>query len=363
MIGLTSPKTGAQFLKFRSAISILTIFCFTGLIVPSIKGQSGFVPLGVEAEADAGAASVQLKIHLPLVGWNTIPFDQSPIGEAETPAVGGATDKQVDDVNVSLGTLPIIVASGIHNDSQDSGPGTTVSALATSNIAEATLLGGLIHVKGLVATVNLNGQLEFGATVPFVTHASSVYAEEVTIAGVSYDLASVAPNTAVSLAGALQARVLGIDVNIPISGTVTLNQQEAVGPNGFWLNAVRVQAKGSIPAVASITVDIILGGPGADAEPGASEPNREICKEPGGFYQDATNCSRFYQCDLAYRPYLLTCPDGLVFNDNPKVLVCDWPDTVLCHTQSSQPAQAKLAVITDVAQRCPKPSVQTLASR
>jgi hypothetical protein len=38
------------------------------------------------------------------------------------------------------------------------------------------------------------------------------------------------------------------------------------------------------------------------------KPNREICKEVGGSYQDENDCKCFYVCDLAYRPSRHCCP-------------------------------------------------------
>lgn len=74
------------------------------------------------------------------------------------------------------------------------------------------------------------------------------------------------------------------------------------------------------------------------------KPNREICKEVGGSYQDENDCKCFYVCDLAYRPSRHCCPDGLVFNENADEVSCDYPDDVICKDGSNKPLRLKRAI-------------------
>lgn len=49
---------------------------------------------------------------------------------------------------------------------------------------------------------------------------------------------------------------------------------------------------------------------------------------PGTYTQDPNNPACFVQWDNAGNPHRQCCPRGLLFNDKPQVMVCDWPQNV-----------------------------------
>jgi hypothetical protein len=78
------------------------------------------------------------------------------------------------------------------------------------------------------------------------------------------------------------------------------------------------------------------GGNSIHLQPGG--PNRSPGGEDGsyaifctrlndGFYRHPTNCSKFFQC-YQTTTFVMTCSPGTVFNPDPKVITCDFPQNV-----------------------------------
>ena len=54
------------------------------------------------------------------------------------------------------------------------------------------------------------------------------------------------------------------------------------------------------------------------------------CPEPNGYFPDAEQCDKYYDCRDG-RPIEKLCPDGLVFNDfSPQHEKCDLPFGIDC---------------------------------
>jgi hypothetical protein len=44
----------------------------------------------------------------------------------------------------------------------------------------------------------------------------------------------------------------------------------------------------------------------------------------------------YYQCNHGHRYEDQSCPDGLLFNNDPEIMVCDWPQNVECNAEPSK---------------------------
>lgn len=73
-------------------------------------------------------------------------------------------------------------------------------------------------------------------------------------------------------------------------------------------------------------------------EPVEEAPVSDECPEPNGYFADAEQCDKYYQCiDGAITEKL--CPDGMVFNDfSSEYEKCDLPFNIDC---SSRPKLRK----------------------
>jgi hypothetical protein len=233
----------------------------TVLFAASAVSQTN-TTLGAHGEADAGEAFIQLTV----LGTPAVTVDQLPMDEAGTPAAGGNTPVQAASENVMLGAIPMVSLQGIATDADDTAPGITVTAQGSSSISNASLLGGLINVTGLQASVQ--DAVDDSSGTPQATLSGQTTVGSITVAGVTVlqGPLSVAPNTSIPISLNVPVNVAGlINTTLPVSGTMTINEQAPLGPDGLNVNGFHLVASGSVAGLASLTLDIILAGPGAQA--------------------------------------------------------------------------------------------------
>ncbi|MGH8591368.1 MAG: choice-of-anchor P family protein [Gammaproteobacteria bacterium] len=325
----------------HSRVGIVCSVVLLGLWGTAGRALAQSNDLTVFAEANGGSVKMSVKVNLPPLGWVTVPLSVPPIAQATLGPGGGTVHNEVADVNANLLGVPVLAVRGVSNDVGGSAPGPVVEGAATSHVAEATLLNGLVLVKKLVAHVHLTAESVPGAS-PELSVAGRTFVQELVVAGITVPLGEIAPNTTLPLLGELPLPILGplgLTVPVPISATVTLNEQVR-SPQGLEVNAVRVKGKGNVSGLAQLSVDIILGGPEVSAEekppfvcPVDDITNTQCMGPKDCLYPHPDICTQFIHCEVnadgqTGRPTVKDCPPDLEWNDNDKI--CDSPASSTC---------------------------------
>jgi len=284
--------------------------------------------VGVWVEANGGRAKVELRVFVPLLGWIVVPVTQSPIAPTLSSLTGAPVEAAIANVTVPLGVVPVAQVGGVSNRAQAMPPGPVASASATSHVAEATLLNGLVRVQDLVAHVDLAGQSLPGARPAFVV-TGTTFIQEITVAGVTLRLGEIPPNTTLPLIGQLVVPILGLRLPIPITATITLNEQRPHSAHGLEVNALRIKGGGQILGLATLDIDILLGGPTAEGVEDVDDPwDPMTCPTPGRYFQiPDSGCRDAITC-TAERSIAIRCPSGLRFDEGRQT--CDWARNVAC---------------------------------
>lgn len=65
-----------------------------------------------------------------------------------------------------------------------------------------------------------------------------------------------------------------------------------------------------------------------------------VCPDHPGLHADPlANCTQFYECNNDGSGFYKSCPPPLLFNDDSGL--CDWPDNVICESESERGERKK----------------------
>lgn len=171
---------------------------------------------------------------------------------------GGTVTNQVASAGVNVpGVLSVLSTGVIVNTS------TGTIGQTTGHVVSSSTVNGLNILNSFITATTIASQAtsDYNGTVATSTGAGSQITN-LMIAGVLIATANVAPNTVLSISGTISISVGGLPVNLPLSGTVTLNEQ-ITGGNGttsssITVNQLHVQVSGSVAGLINLSVNVII---------------------------------------------------------------------------------------------------------
>jgi hypothetical protein len=202
---------------------------------------------GASVNVSANVLSVPAIVSVPAV---------APV---DLPSQGGSFNNQVASASaeVSPGVMPVLSTSLISNATTGTISQNGAHAESTSTVNNLNLLGGLITASTVRSKSTSDGN---GTTAS--SSATGSFANQLRISGVLYEQSEFAPNTTVSVNATIAATVSGLQVLVPVTGNVIINEQIA-GGNGITsssltVNFLHVSVSGSAGATISLNADIVI---------------------------------------------------------------------------------------------------------
>jgi hypothetical protein len=189
-----------------------------------------------------------------------IPVSVSLVSAAPVtiPSSGGSASNQVASVGVAVPGVVSVLSTGlIVNTSSGTLTPSTGHIDSTSTVNGLNILNSLITATTIVS----HATSDFNGTIATSTGTGSQITN-LMIAGQPVVTASVAPNTVLSVSANISVNVGGLPLNLPVSGTVTLNEQIR-GGNGtttasITVNQLHVNVSGSVAGFINLSVNIII---------------------------------------------------------------------------------------------------------
>ncbi|HJZ67002.1 MAG TPA: choice-of-anchor P family protein, partial [Blastocatellia bacterium] len=197
-----------------------------------------------------------------------------PVAPVNLPSQGGSDTKQVASVFAELGVAGVmtVLSTGLVNNST-SGSVTQSAAHAesTSTVNNLNILNGFVTAATIRSSSTSDGNGDSASS----TGAGS-FANQLRIAGALYEQSEFAPNTRVSASATIQAQVNGLPVLVPVTGTVTINEQIG-GGNGktnssLTVNFLHVSVSGSVAGSISLSADIVVASASSSVNFAAAPP-------------------------------------------------------------------------------------------
>ena len=183
-----------------------------------------------------------------------------PVAPVTLPSQGGSDTNQVASVFAELGThgvLTVLSTGLVVNSTSGTLTQTSAHSESTSTINNLNILNGLVTAATIrsKSTSDANGS---SAT----SSASGSFANKLRIAGILHEQSEFAPNTRISANATIQVIVAGLPVLVPVTGTVTINEQTGSGngttSSSLTVNFLHVSVSGSVAGTISLSADIIV---------------------------------------------------------------------------------------------------------
>jgi len=180
------------------------------------------------------------------------------VAPVDLPSQGGSFNNQVASASaeISPGVMPVLSTSLVVNSTMGSISQTSAHAESTSTVNNLNLLGGLVTAS----TVRSKATSDGNGTIASSSAAGS-FANQLRISGILYEQSEFAPNTTVSVNATIIATAGGLQVLVPVTGNVIINEQIGAG-NGttnssLTVNFLHVSVSGSAPTI-SFNADIVI---------------------------------------------------------------------------------------------------------
>lgn len=180
------------------------------------------------------------------------------VAPVDLPSQGGSFNNQVASASAELdpGVMPVVSTSLVVNATMGSISQTSAHAESTSTVNNLNLLAGLVTASTVRSKATSDGN---GTSAS--SSAAGTFANQLRISGILYEQSEFAPNTTVSVNATIIATVGGLQVLVPVTGNVIINEQIG-GGNGttnssLTVNFLHVSVSGSAPAI-SFNADIVI---------------------------------------------------------------------------------------------------------
>jgi hypothetical protein len=181
------------------------------------------------------------------------------VAPVSLPPQGGSFTNQVASVNIGIspGVLPVLATSLIVNSTSGSITSAAAHSESTSTVNNLNLLNGLITAT----TINSKSTSDGNGTVASSSGAGS-FVNQLRIAGILYEQSEFAPNTVVSITATVLASINGLPVLVPLTGTVTVNEQIGSGnghaTSSMIVNFLHLNVSGSVAGLITLNANVVV---------------------------------------------------------------------------------------------------------
>jgi hypothetical protein len=217
---------------------------------------------GASANVTATVAGINADVTVP------------PVAPVTLPAQGGSDTNQVASVFAQLstpGVVTVLSTGFVANATSGFVTQSSAHSESSSTVNNLSILNGLVTASTIRSKSTSDGN---GASA--TSTAAGSFANQLRIAGVLYEQSEFAPNTTVSANATIQATVAGLPVLVPMTGTVTINEQTGSGnattTSSLAVNFLHVSVSGSVAGSISLSADIIVASASSSVNFTAAPP-------------------------------------------------------------------------------------------
>jgi len=205
----------------------------------------------------ANGASVNVTATVLGVGANVSVPTVAPV---TLPPQGGSQTNQVASVNVQLGipgVLTVLSTGLVVNTTSGTISSSAAHAESSSTVNNLNILNGLVTASTVRAKSTSDGN---GASATSTDTGS--FLNQLRISGVLQEQSEFAPNTTIAINASVTAIIAGLPVNVPVSGTLVLNEQfpggNGVTTSSLTVNYIHLNVSGSVAGQISLNADVIV---------------------------------------------------------------------------------------------------------
>jgi hypothetical protein len=224
--------------------------------LPSSFGRPAPNPLDPQNSVGGGAVGAAGGTSANVLGLRADASVQ--VAPVTLPAQGGSFTNQVVSVNATIpGVLASTSAGVIIDTTAGSVTQSSAHAQSSSTVNQLNVLGGLVTASVIVSSAASDGN---GHSATSSSAGSS--AADLSIAGVLMGQAEFAPNSRIPVSGTVLATVAGATVGVPVTGSVTINEQtfggDGVTTSSLNVNFLHISVSGSVAGLISISHDEVV---------------------------------------------------------------------------------------------------------
>lgn len=231
----------------RMVIFILTVACIAGGLAQSQNSVGG----------GANGANVNVTATILGLGANVSVPSVAPV---TLPPQGGSFNNQVASVDVGLGVprvLTVLSTGLIENTTAGNVSSSSAHSESSSTVHNLNVLNGLVTATTIRSKSTSDGNGSSATSTD-----AGTFANQLTVAGVLYQQSEFVPNTTVAVNASISAIINGLPVNIPVNGTVVINEQ-IPGGNGatsssLTVNFLHVNVSGSVAGLITLNANIVV---------------------------------------------------------------------------------------------------------
>ena len=248
-------------------VCVLATTLFAGIGIVSLAQTQNAVGGG------ADGASVNVSATVLGTSANVLVPSLAPVS---LPSQGGSFTNQVASASaeISPGVMPVLSTGLVVNTTAGTLTQNAAHAESTSTVNTVNVLNGLITASTIRSKSTSDGN---GTTA--TSSAAGSFANQLRIAGILYEQSEFAPNTVVSVSASVIATVGGLQVLVPLNGTVIINEQIAGGDgrttSSLTVNFLHVNVSGSVAEAISLNANIVVASASSSvdfAPSGANNP-------------------------------------------------------------------------------------------
>jgi hypothetical protein len=252
------------------SISLLILLLTTNLFRSLAAGSVGGAANGVVANATVNVLGVPTNLQLQSAAPVTLPSN------------GGNVSNQIASVNLSVPGVVTVLSTGlITNSTAGTINASAAHADSTSTVNDIHILNNFITATTIQSVSSSDGNGSSASS----TGAGSVI-NNLRINGILQETSSVAPNTVIAVSGSIQVIVGGLPVNLPLSGTVTLNAQTPGGnsstTSSLGVTQLVVAVSGSVAGLISLNVNLSIANASSSVNFTATPNNCPTVNVAGG---------------------------------------------------------------------------------
>lgn len=169
----------------------------------------------------------------------------SPIAPVTLPPQGGSFSNQAGGINAGIpGVLPASSFGGVVDSTAGGLTPNGAHAESSSTVNSANILNGLITASQIVSKSSSDGNGNAANS-----SGAGSFASQLIIAGVLSRQTVFPPNTTIPINATVSATINGVSVNIPVTGTVVVNEQisngDEITTSSLTVNFLHVMVSGS----------------------------------------------------------------------------------------------------------------------
>ncbi len=234
----------------RILVSLLVLPLVASIPVAALsqsQNSVGGAANGASVNVTATVLGIPASVSVPTV---------APVG---LPPQGGSFSNQLASASAEInpGVMPVLSTGLIENTTAGSISQTGAHAESSSTVDDLNLINGLITAATIKSKSTSDGN---GAGAG--SSAAGSFANQLRISGVLYEQSEFAPNTTVNVSGTIIATVGGLQVLVPVSGTVIINEQTSGGDgrttSSLTVNFLHVSVSGSVAGTISLNANIVV---------------------------------------------------------------------------------------------------------